>query len=148
MLTDLHQVPHVWEPASLQIVRRIFDPADYLWLKDTLKAPSLAREMELVRKNLAMRWLSQAEADFRELIRTFREGPGTEIDHGPVSEMSLLRHSASVHALLILARVSVSMLGPFNSLSNTLVPLEYLGLLRSHPILADSAASLSRNTGR
>lgn len=142
---ELYQGPPAWDSDSLQIGKRIFDPTDYVWLKDSLKAPLLAHEMATFRKTLALRWLSQTAHDFRELVHTFRENPGQMSPHRSVGEMNILWQALSFHGLMLFTKISVLLFGPFKTLGNFGWPARYLAFFRDHLIFTKPAGMLSRS---
>jgi len=115
---------------SLQMARQIFDPTDYLWLKEGMKKPRLAHELKVVRRCLALQWLSELQEDFRKLIAGYRETPGRVVSGGLATQVSIVRYSLSFYWLLAFAKVSVLVLGPYTNFSSLLWPAKYLKSLR------------------
>ena len=121
---------NAWDPETLRMAGRLFDRADHLWLRDTMKVPLLAREMRAVRKRLALRWLSEAQKGFRELVSRFRENPEQIAHRGAVGELNLLWLSVSFHVLVIVAKLNVTLFGPYVPLGAFAWPVSRLVLVR------------------
>ena len=50
----------LWDPQGLTLAERIFDPADYYWLRDQIGFPYLADSLYATRRRLALAWLRAA----------------------------------------------------------------------------------------
>lgn len=105
-----------WDEQFLNLSERIFDPADYFWLRHDLGHPHLARALARSRKRLALRWLRALKTSFDELIRTpdpaFQDGEATP---RPAS-WHLLWLTLRFHFLLGYALWVVQLFGPYHRL--------------------------------
>lgn len=103
-----------------KVADRIFDPSDFLWLRDALGRADLARALARTRKRLAIVWLKSLRRSFNELVRTPeptpRQGP---TNHGPES-WRLLWLTLRFHLLLAYALFVVRTFGPYHRLLPTL----------------------------
>ena len=75
--------------------------------------PLVADELKDIRRLLALQGLSELQEQFRELISSFREDPQRAVAQGRTSQVKVVRHTISFYALIILAIVSVSTIGPY-----------------------------------
>ena len=103
-----------------KVADRIFDPADFLWLRDALGRADLARALARTRKQLAILWLKSLQRSFNELVRTpeptSRQGAA---NRGPAS-WGLLWLTLRFHLLLVYALFVVRTFGPYHRLLPTL----------------------------
>jgi len=100
----------------LDLSERIFDPADYFWLKHDLGQPRLARALARARQRLAIQWLRILKASFDELVRApepvLSESPASS---GPPSwQLSWL--ILRFHFLLGYALLVIRLFGPYHRL--------------------------------
>src|SRR5690242_10841415 len=58
----------ILDDSALDLAERIFDPGDYLWLKDEVGFPQLAAELARQRKGLALKWLRCLRTSYNELV--------------------------------------------------------------------------------
>ena len=102
--------------AFLNLSERIFDSADYFWVRDVLGFRRLARSLAQSRKRLAIQWLRTLKAGFDELVRT----PDSTLSDGKLSERPgswrLLWLALRVHFLLTYALFMVRLFGPYTRL--------------------------------
>ena len=101
----------------LSLSERLFDRADYLWLRDEVHFPALARDLANSRKRLAIRWLVSLRKSFDELIST----PEPELDDdGSASpapgSWRFLYMTIRFYALITYALVVVRIFGPYHRL--------------------------------
>ena len=116
------EVENQWAPGSglldcavLQIVERIFDPADYRWLQDEIKFPQLAATLARKRKEMALRWLRGLRISFNELVRSPRPDNAVGRDDDP-SDWALLLLTLRFQLLLGYAVLVVRLFGPYHRL--------------------------------
>lgn len=104
------------EKSCLDLAERIFDPADYRWLRDDLCFPQLARVLARHRKAMALRWLQGMRHSFNELVR----------EPLPIGEMggpdeglpgwAMAFHTLRFHATLSYAIIMVWTFGPYHGI--------------------------------
>jgi hypothetical protein len=58
----------LWDGQCLNLSERIFDSADYRWLRDELGFLHLARSLARSRKRLAIRWLKALRGAFEDMV--------------------------------------------------------------------------------
>jgi hypothetical protein len=103
-----------------KVADRIFDPSDFLWLRDALGRADLARALERTRKQLAILWLKSLRRSFNELVRTPEPAPRqSPTNHGEES-WGLLWLTLRFHLLLAYALFVVRTFGPYHRLLPTL----------------------------
>lgn len=99
----------------LEMINRIFDPADYRWLHDELCFAQGAELLARQRKRLAIQWLKALRSSFKELIRV----PESSAIEEPPTELSgweLLRLTLRFQLLLGYALLVVRLFGPYHQL--------------------------------
>ena len=97
----------------LDLAERIFDPADYRWLREELGFPQLAEDLACQRKEMALRWLKGLRGAFNDLVsEPHASGPGDTDDGRPAWAMAIL--TLRFHALLSFAILMVWMFGPYH----------------------------------
>jgi len=115
--------------SGLSLAERILDPADYLWLRDELGFPELAKALARSRQQMALKWLRAVRRSFDELVRT----PEPSSPGGPPSDSAeswqLLRLTLRFHLVLGYAFLVVWFCGPYHRL---ILPL---GWVQSLPTL-------------
>ena len=104
------------EKSCLDLAERIFDPADYRWLRDDLCFPQAARALARHRKEMALRWLRGMRSSFNELVR----------EPLPIGEMggpdeglpgwAMAFHTLRFHAMLSFAMIMVWTFGPYHGI--------------------------------
>ncbi len=105
-----------WEGTDFTLAERIFDPADYLWLRDELGHPGLARALARSRKRVALHWLSALERSFEDLVRVAECSP-PQANRGEVlSSWQPLARTLRFHFLLGYAQLVVRIFGPYHRL--------------------------------
>jgi len=100
----------------LKISDRIFDSGDFLWLRDAVGRPDLARTLARSRQRLAVQWLEILKDSFHELVRT--PEPASlqgNANPGPGS-WELLWLTVRFHLLLAYALLAVRIFGPYHRL--------------------------------
>ncbi len=105
-----------WDVRWLDLAGQIFDSADYLWLRDELRFPRLAKALLSSRKHLAIRWLKALRTSFNELVRTpdFPAAEGTTENAPAGWRLSWL--AVRFQLLLNYALLVVWIFGPYHRL--------------------------------
>jgi hypothetical protein len=104
------------EQRFLNLSERIFDPADYLWLKHDLGQPQHARALVRARQRLAVQWLRILKASIDELVRAPEPAlAGRSSTSGPANGQ-LLWLILRFHFLLAYALVVIRLFGPYHRL--------------------------------
>jgi hypothetical protein len=101
---------------ALSAAERIFDPADYLWLRDELGFPSLAESLRRNRQRLALKWLKAVRRSFNEIVRTPEPLSPDGTARGTQEGWQLLRLTLRFHLLLSYAFLVVRFFGPYHRL--------------------------------
>lgn len=117
-----------WDGECLSLAERIFDPADYLWLRDELGFPQLARALARSRKQLALRWLKALRRSFDELVRVPEPVRAEGSTNGASATWQLLWLTLRFHLLLSYALLVVRIFGPYYSLLPSLGWMHSLSL--------------------
>lgn len=103
------------EEVSLGLASRIFDPADYHWLRDTIGFPQLAESLLRRRRDLALRWLRALRTSHNELVRSPRLSEATAGADSPGS-WAILFLTLRFQLLLAHAQATVYLFGPYHPL--------------------------------
>ena len=112
-----HEVAQgLWEGSGLSLAERILDPADYLWLRDELGFPQLARVLGRSRRQMALKWLKAVRRSFDELVRTPEPGPVGGPPSDTAESWQLLRQTLRFHLVLGYAFLVVWFCGPYHRL--------------------------------
>ena len=113
---DPYYVKGLWEGPGLSLAERILDPTDYLWLREELGFPGLARALRLSHQQMALKWLKAVRRSFDELVRT----PEPALPGGATSDArgswELLRLTLRFHLILGYAFLVVRFFGPYHRL--------------------------------
>lgn len=120
---------------NLRLIERVFDAADYRWLRDELGYPDLARSLARTRKQLAMRWLRALHRSFHLTVRLNEGLPSEDSVTGNFRDWRLTVASIRFHFLLGYALVVVGLFGPYDRLLPSfswryLIPAPGLGKYR------------------
>jgi hypothetical protein len=102
-----------FSPQWLDLANRIFDPADYRWLRDELCFPQAANLLAQHRKHLAIQWLKALRNSFHQLVRL------DAAEHGPAPEHSSWQSlwlTLRFQFLLFYALLVVRLFGPYHRL--------------------------------
>ncbi|MBZ5564235.1 MAG: hypothetical protein LAP13_17660 [Acidobacteriia bacterium] len=110
------RVPDEWDVRWLDLVRQIFDSADYLWLRDELRFPRLAKALLSSRKRMAICWLKALRASFNELVRTPDFSPAKGQSENAPAGWRLSWLAVRFQLLLIYALLVVRLFGPYHRL--------------------------------
>jgi hypothetical protein len=112
----LESTQGLWDNQGLSLAEKIFDPTDYLWLRDQAGFPRLAESLYRVRRRLALEWLRALRQSFDDLLRTPEPlvpigwtGYGREAGR-------LLGQTLRFHLVLTYARLVVRFFGPYHRL--------------------------------
>jgi len=100
----------------LKISDRIFDPGDFLWLRDAVGRRDLARQLAASRQRLAVHWLKTLRNSFNELLRTPQAPPLQGHADSGQGSWELLWLTARFHLLLAYAVLAVRIFGPYHRL--------------------------------
>ncbi len=101
----------LWETPRLRIAERIFDAADFHWLRDEIVHPELARALARARKQIALEWLKAVRLSFDHLVRT-----PAPVAPSPEPVPRLLWMSLRFRILLGYATLVVRLFGPYHRL--------------------------------
>ena len=104
------------EQRFLNLSERIFDPADYFWLKHDLRQAGLARALVRARQRLAVQWLGILKASIDELVRVPERAPGKNPATSSPASGQLLWLILRFHFLLAYALVVIRLFGPYHRL--------------------------------
>jgi len=100
----------------LKISDRIFDPGDFVWLRDAVGRRDLARQLAASRQRLAVQWLRTLRYSFNELLRTPQPAPLQGNADSAQGSWELLWLTARFHLLLAYAVSAVRIFGPYHRL--------------------------------
>lgn len=106
----------LWEGPALRVAERIFDAADYHWLRNELGSPALAQALRQNRKLLALRWLAAVRKSFDEMVRTPEATTRGMKPNGGPGSWELLRLTLRFYLFLSYAFLVVRFLGPYHRL--------------------------------
>jgi hypothetical protein len=115
----------LWDGSCLSLAERIFDPADFKWLRDELYFPQAAQVLARHRKELAVNWLKALRSSFKNFVRSADPTDSGTAHARDVSGWQLLWLTLRFHFLVSYAILIVRLFGPYHRL----VP--YFGWLRS-----------------
>lgn len=105
------------EHPGLDLAERIFDPADYCWLRDELKFPEQATVLARQRKVMALWWLRCLRASFNELVRVPRSAAISRDNGSNSSEWTTTFHTLRFQMLLAYAMIVVWAFGPYTRIA-------------------------------
>jgi hypothetical protein len=106
----------LWDPAGLALAARIFDSADYYWLRDQIGFPHLADSLYEDRRRLALGWLRAARSSFEDLLRIPEPPQSFEGRPAKHSGWQLLGQVVRFQLVLFYASFVVRYFGPYHSL--------------------------------
>jgi len=118
----------ILDDSGLDLAERIFDPGDYLWLRDEIGFPELARDLSRQRKALALKWLRCLRSSFNELVRAPRSTELPDGDSLDSAGWATTFNTLRFQFLLAYAMTVVWMFGPYTRIAPS------FGWL--HPILS------------
>jgi len=104
------------EGVGLDLATRIFDSADYRWLRDELGFPQLAQALLRYRKELALRWLSGLRSSFNELVRAQQSAAASAGISDEPGGWAALFYTLRFQFLLGYALLVVHLFGPYHRL--------------------------------
>lgn len=105
------------EHPGLDLADRIFDPADYCWLRDELKFPEQAAVLARQRKEMALSWLRCLRASFNELVRVPRSAGFARDGGSDPSEWVTTFQTLRFQMLMAYARIAVWAFGPYTRIA-------------------------------
>jgi hypothetical protein len=117
----------------LTVAEKIFDRADYLWLRDKVGFPLLAQSLCRSRQQMAIKWLRAVRRSFNDVVLTQAPVPDPIAPPRGPGSWELLWMTLRFHLLLTYAALVVRVFGPYHRL---VPPLGSVG--------APSKASLHR----
>ena len=132
----------VWSESFLSLSEIIFDRGDYLWLRDKVGLPRLARALARSRQQMALRWLRALRRSFDDLVRLPEPLPAGSHASDTPRNWHMLWLTLRFHLLLGYALFVVSFFGPYHRLLPSLGwmhSLSGLGSQEERPSLADTA---------
>jgi hypothetical protein len=100
----------------LNLSHQLFDPSDYLWLRDELHYPGLAQALVRSRKQLALRWLRALKDSFESLVRTPEPDPSAGSAGVPYEGWRMLWLTFRFNFLIFYALTVVRAFGPYHRL--------------------------------
>ena len=106
----------LWDGAGWILAERIFDSSDYLWLRDELRFPELAKSFARSRRRMAIKWLKAVRRSFDELARTPEPVLPNRMAADAPGSWELLRLTLRFHLILGYAFLVVRFFGPYHSL--------------------------------
>ncbi len=106
----------VLDGSPLSLAERIFDPADYLWLRDKVCFSHLARILLRSRKQLALRWLKALRTSFDDVVRAPEPVSCKSSTNNAFQSWQLLWLILRFHFLLGYAMLVVRVFGPYHRL--------------------------------
>jgi len=114
--TDCQFTRGLWEGSGLAVAEKIFDRTDYLWLRDEVGFPSLARSLARSRQQIALKWLRALRRSFDEVVLTpvVPTSQAAQLN-GPGSS-AMLWPMLRFHLLLTYATLVVRWFGPYHRL--------------------------------
>jgi hypothetical protein len=106
----------LWDGPGWNLAERIFDSSDYLWLRNELGSPQLARTLARSRRQMALKWLRAVRRSFDELVRTPEPAPPGGAPSDARGSGELLRLTLRFHLILGYAFLVVRFFGPYHRL--------------------------------
>jgi len=106
----------LWDESGLRIAERIFDSADFLWLRDEVEFPQLARALARSRQQMALQWLKALRCSFDEMIRSPESLPLEGNSPSALPSWKLLWLTLRIRLLLTYSTVIVKHFGPYHRL--------------------------------
>jgi hypothetical protein len=106
----------LWDSPGWNLAERIFDSSDYLWLRNELRFPHLAKVLAHSRRQLALKWLRGLRRSFDELARTPESNTPDAAPLDAPSSWELLRLTLRFHLILSYAVLVVRLFGPYHRL--------------------------------
>lgn len=118
----------------LDLANRIFDPADYRWLRDELCFPQAAALLARDRKDLAIKWLKALRNSFRELVGVPESEGAENSSANTLSNWQWFGLTVRFQVLLLYALIVVRLFGPYHRLVPRLGRLQNLRGLGNHGV--------------
>jgi hypothetical protein len=114
----------LWEGTNLTAVEKIFDRTDYLWLRDKVGFPSLARSLARTRKQIALKWLKALRRSFDDVVLAHAAAPEQAKDPDGPGTWDIFWPMLRFHLLLTYATLVVRWFGPYHRLIPPLMRLK------------------------
>jgi len=112
-----HQIARgLWEGSGLSVAEKIFDRTDYLWLRDKVGFPSLARSLARSRQQIALKWLKALRRSFEDVVLTPAAAPNQAAPPNGPGSWEMLWPTLRFHLLLAYATLVVRWFGPYHRL--------------------------------
>ncbi len=111
--TDYQFTRGLWEGSGLSVAEKIFDRTDYLWLRDKVGFPSLARSLARSRQQMALKWLKALRRSFDDLVLTHAVAPNQATQPIGSGSWEMLWPMLRFHLLLTYATLVVRWFGPY-----------------------------------
>ncbi len=99
---------------GIALAERVFDSTDYIWLRDSIGLPHLARELAHSRKQLALHWLKNLYSLFNRLLSTSLDF--CETGRRGSQKRKVFWLTLRFHLFLVYALVAVRLFGPYHRL--------------------------------
>ncbi len=106
--------------SCLGLAERLFDPSDYLWLRDELGFPQAAESLAAHRKQMVLNWLRALRSSFNEMARTPEAIEPEESGSGASRSWQSFWLTLRFHLLLSYALLVVRFFGPYHRLAPSL----------------------------
>jgi hypothetical protein len=106
----------LWEGTGLTVAEKIFDRTDYLWLRDKVGFPLLARSLSRSRQQIALKWLKALRRSFHDVVLTHATAPDQVAPPDGPGSWELLWPTLRFHLLLTYATLVVRWFGPYHRL--------------------------------
>lgn len=114
--TDRQFAQGLWEGTGLAVAEKIFDRTDYLWLRDKVGFPSLARSLSRSRQQMALKWLRALRGSFHDVVLSHAAVPDQAAPADGLGSWELLWPTLRFHLLLAYATLVVRWFGPYQRL--------------------------------
>jgi hypothetical protein len=105
-----------WEEPDLSLAERIFDRADYTWLRDEVGFASLAESLLHTRTQMALHWLHGLRKSFDKLVRDLGHAPGAHRSTTTRENWNFLLLTLRFHFVVGYAILVVRLFGPYRRL--------------------------------
>ncbi len=106
----------LWEGTGLTVAEKIFDRADYLWLRDKVGFPTLARSLARSRRQMALKWLKALRKSFDAVVLTHAGEANQATQPNSPGSREMLWPMLRFHLLLTYATLVVRWFGPYHRL--------------------------------
>ena len=134
----------LWSDEGLSIAERILDSSDYLWLRDEVQFPDLAKLLLQERKRLALAWLRSVRGAFRDVVRTPEALPAPEFARASKSDWAQTLLTLRFNLLLLYATLVVHAFGPYHRM---IPSLRWLNVITHNETVGDRYSMAGRANG-